>query len=582
MKTRFLALLCALCVVIMASMVACSSDDSPSAQAGNGGSGNAAGQGGAAGVSGNGGNGGSSAQAGNGGSSGTAGSAGDNGGWKKGVVGKANKGVIVLAKGAGQIQGFSVNNGQKTTGLQISTVNGVKSHAKAINFGGHLLNFDGGITMKPMDLPGDGGDSDADTDADAGLDASDDVVSDSNDEAEADAADADNGGVDTTPKVDLSQITPDFAEMWFPIPPYLDSSFQPSIRPYTAILKPDGTVTTVQHFQDWTNELALNCFTTYPSTVNGTPLHSYSGLSVDIADCLNRHFFISNAGKYVWELYSDGTKQILTPNDDLSGASSIICHPQGYLVVTTLPQYAKGNDSNPPEVGVKIKKVTLDGVVSDIASLPVGADYTTLQKFTPCFAFPFTTMGMPIGIRNPITLRSDGSYLVGDVGAKKIYAVSEDGVTTTVFSEMDLLTVSAILAPNDVIYKVDAPFIGTDETGVPFLLTGATIQGYDGTAWQDVLPLPGYDAYVNTMSSGQIKVPCPQKFASLTDSCYQPWGVFIKIGFGANANLYIMDPVKGEIVGVPLDMGGADDAGDTTDSAADAPTDDAESDASAD
>jgi len=474
---------------------------------------------------------------GSGGSSagGTAGTGGTSqGSWKKGVVGKS-KGAITLAKNAGIIQGFAVTTG-----------------------------------MKVMDGNLDGGDPDALADANDPLDGGDEA-----------------GVPDTTPKVDLSGITPDFTEMWIPVPPYVSMDNQPTIAPFTAILKPDGTMSKISHFPDWNTDFALNCFSTFVAEVNGTQLKSYSGLSFDLADCMSRHFMISNSSDKVWELFADGTKQVLASG--IVGASSMICHPEGYLAITTLPQYAKGNDTNPPEVAPKLMKVTLDGQTSTIADLPVGADYATLLTFSPCFAFPFTQNGMPIGIRQMVTLRSDASYLVGDVGARKIYAIDSAGVVTE-FASMDLLTVSAILAPNDIIYKVDAPFIGELNGSAPFILAGASISGYDGAVWNKILDLTGYDAFVNNMSSGQIKVNCPAEFQSLADKCYQPWGVFIKIAFGATPTIYIMDPVKGEIIAIPLDMGGGDagapdaevpDTGDepaddaATPDATDEPTDDA-------
>jgi len=508
MKTRFLALLCALCVVLMASMVACSSDDSPSAQAGNGGSG-AAGSGGQAG---------STAQ---GGSSGTAGGGGTStpgNPWQKGVVGKANKGAVMLAQNAGQIQGFSVYNAQKTTSLEFRNT-------------GSFNNHDSGHGQKVMDLPTDGGDLDADPDAEV----------------------ANSGGVGTVPSIDLSGITPDFSEMWFPIPAYKDMAGNPTVNPLTAVLKPDGAVSTISHFPDWATEFKLGCFSqTFDTNINQTPLKSFAGWSWDMVDCLNRHFLVSNGSNRVYELFPDGTRSILTESlPDPGVPSSIMCHPEGFLVVTLMPGYAKNAPNSKPLVGVKLAKITLDNqpVVSLIAELPISTDYAPQSNFTSCWSFTHTTRAIPTGLHLPLAIKPDLSYLVGDVGARKAYSVSADGQTVSVFADMPQLTASLIYAPNGILYMVESPVLNKTATQV---LQGTTIRAFDGTDYTDILQLDGYDQYINTMSWGMYGATCPPKFAS-EGACKMPFGVFIKISNGATMILYVMDPIKGQFVAIPLD-----------------------------
>ncbi len=420
------------------------------------------------------------------------------GAWKPGVIGKANHGAILLAKNAGQIQGLAVSR-----------------------------------NMKPMDLPfGDAGD-DADLDAD---------LLDSGDEA---------GVPNTVPAVDLSGITPDFTEIWFPVQPYkkLDGT---QVAPLTAVLKPDGTVTTIPHFADWETQtdIVMDCFDdnmTFEVTLNGGQLKSYGGLSLDMADCMGRHFLVSNASDKVWELFTDGTKSVLA--NQLPGASAIMCHPEGYLLVTTLPQFVKNAPNSHPVQGVRIHKLALDGTApSQLAELPVTMDYITPGNVPTCWKYPFTDKALPAGLRLPITLDTNGDLLVGDVGARKIYRVTPDGQSVTAFADMPMLTASAILAPNGIVYLVDAPLL--DKTGQN-VLSGTTIRAFNGTDWVDVIALTGYDQYINAMSWGKNGVPCPPQFAD-AGACLSPWGVFTKISYGATAILYLVDPIKGEFVAIPL------------------------------
>jgi len=484
---------------LFGAQAACSSDsDNPGTMPGTGGSAGIAGSGG-------------SSIDGSSGTGGTAGRGGTGGGtqagqWKKGVVGTADHGAIVLAKNAGQVQGFAISNNLKT-----------------------------------MDDPIDGGDPDA-------------LVADANDPLDG----SDEAGMpNTVPSVDLSGITPDFTEIWFPVQPYkvLDNT---KIAPLTAVLKPDGTVTTIQHFADWETQtdITMTCFDdsmTFEVTLNGSQLKSYGGLSLDMADCMGRHFLVSNAADKVWELFADGTKTVLA--GQFPGASAVMCHPEGYLLITTLPQFVKNAPNSHPVQGVRIYKLPLDGTPpAQLVELPVTADYITPQNVPTCWKYPFTDKALPAGLRLPITLDTNGDILVGDVGARKIYRVTIDGQTSTSFADMPLLTASAILAPNGVVYLVDAPLL--DKTGQT-VLSGTTIRAYNGTDWVDVIALTGYEQYIKAMSWGKNGVPCPPQFAD-AGSCLSPWGVFTKISYGATAILYLVDPIKGEFIAVPLTTGEQD------------------------
>jgi hypothetical protein len=216
-------------------------------------------------------------------------------------------------------------------------------------------------------------------------------------------------------------------------------------------------------------------------------------------------------------------------------------------------------------VGVKLLKVepvTEDGGevwnVTTITELPVASDYLNTTNVAGCEVFPFTSYSLPIGLRIPITLRPDNTFLVADVGARKIYTVTADGSQTTLFADTPLFTASIILAPNDVVYMVDAPIVELIDTTIG-IVRGTVIKGYDGTAWTKILEFTGYESYVNNMSGGMQPYNCEVEYPGKW--CFQPLGVYTKVTYGAQPTLYVMDPIKGTFSAVPLDMGQGGAAG---------------------
>ena len=492
---RYLAFLFGITTFAGLGLAACSDDSSPNPAATGGNS-----------------NGGSGGTAGNGGTStgGTAGNGGATGdAWKKGVVG-TSKGVITLAKNAGRIQGFTVST-----------------------------------SLKTMDGEFDAGDDGAAGTSGASGEAGSGGIADAGDEA---------GVPDTTPKVDFSGITPDFTEMWVPVPPYAyGANDEVKIAPEVAVVKPDGTVTSLHPFTDWpSQDFVWTCLGSYNVKVNDVDMRAYGGLSFDMADCEGRHFMISNMSNKVWEIAADGTKTVLV--DNLTGPSTIGCH-QGALLISTLPQY----DDVVPVQGPSLKRVTLDGgAVTDIVTLPIIPGYANNTTTAICGTYPGTTKSVPIGMKIPFAVRTDGSFLIGDAGAKTIYAVSEDGQNVSVFTTMQRFTVSAILAPNDIVYTVEPPVVNAMNWSVAL---GTIIKAFDGSQWITLQELIGYDGLASNMSNQYIHVDCPANAPADAD-CQQPSGGFVKIMFGATPVIYIVDPIKGELIAIPLDMGGGVDAGD--------------------
>jgi len=466
---------------------------------------------------------------GNGGSAGSGGSVETDGGdagsggfaetnkWKKGIVGRANQGSIVLAKNAGQIQGFAVKPG---------------------------------MVMRAMDLDA-GLDADLDASLDAENDSTEDVISDAENETSQ---------PNTVPVINFGSITPDFTEMWLPIPPYADANKKNTIAPITIIIKPDASIETIEHFPDWTTEFTLDCFNTFATIVNGEQLQSYGGLSVDMTECLGRHFFVSNASNKVYELFADGSREVLTDQLPEPGVpSAIMCHPEGYLIVSVLPGYVKNAPMALPSEAPKLVKITISSIpeIDLIATLPIADNYVTPGQITTNWCFTHTKLAPASGIRIPLAVRGDGSILIGDVGARIVYEVTKDGNTIKQFSEMPLLTASAIFAPNEVMYMIDAPLLNKSGDAI---LQGTMIRAYDGNTWTDILELGGYEPYIKNMSWGNYGAECPPQFAS-EGACRMPYGVFTKISHGASPILYIIDPIKGELIAVPLDMDNETDAG---------------------
>lgn len=218
----------------------------------------------------------------------------------------------------------------------------------------------------------------------------------------------------TVPQVDFSQASPN-STLVIAVPPYLEQGpLAPAHPPYTVYIHPNGSVEAVQHFQDWTNELAVQCYGTFPVTVNGSPLQSYGGMVWDVATGLGRTFITTSADDCVYEVLPNGLMNELACG--LEGPSSMMMHPMGFLAITTLPAYVKNLPESMPERAVKLYKLVVDSKeLTEIATLPVPADYETDQSF--CYEFPFTDYALPTTVRNPLGMLSDGSYMVADSGA---------------------------------------------------------------------------------------------------------------------------------------------------------------------
>lgn len=530
------------------SAQACSSDEDPGTQPATGGTGamagssgtggNAAGNGGSAtggsageadsSVGGNAGEGGS-ATGGNSGEGGSSPDAGDDAdasidgssdsgtdadaeagpsdnGWKKGVPGKAKQ-VVVISKGIGGIQGLSIDRGTTPMSTQVKA--------------GGWRSLDAG--------------------------------------EDAEEAGTDPDVPNTIPTVNLSQVDPDFQEIWVPVPPYVkcpggdcSDNTTHSIPPMTAIIKADGTVTGVQHFQDWYGRFTLQCFGTNPIMLNNVKVLSYGGLNEELETCNGRHFHTANGDKQVIELFADGSPpQVIV--DDLPAISTLTCHPMGYLLAVTLPGYEKGVLISPPVEGVKLWKVMIDQKTkTELATLPVPADYATPQLISTCPLFP-GAYARPAGLKILLDVMPDGRVLVGDAGARKFYVVDiNNGNAISPLTDMSMYMSAVKTAPNGIIYALDIPVLDNSTLAI---LVGTKVRAFDPDTnlWTEIVELTGYSGYVSSMSWAFMAAQCPAGSAST--NCVQPWGVFSKLDRGNKPQLYIMDNIKQEFNGVKLDMG---------------------------
>ncbi len=496
MKNRlafWVTVVMSLCLGMLAS---CGSDEESKGAGGTSGSGGSVDDGGA-GDSATGGSGGTGGIGGAGGDGGTGGGGGEAGapenGWKKGVVGKS-KGIIEISSNAGRIQGIAVN---------ASTPMMLKDHV--------------------MDDPMDGGD-------DSGTTAP-----------------------DTTPSINFSGITPDFTQMLIPIPPYTYGWPEENLlAPEIAVVDQAGEMTILQPFPTWpSTDFASHCLGAYNTNVNGNELRAYGGLGFDLATCMNRYFLISNMSNKVWEVYPNGDMDVLVEN--LPGPSLVQCH-QGELLISTLPQYEDDFDTGgvKPATGVGLHRVNIDtGELTTIVIIEPTADYADNTTIAMCGTYPGTTdRYIPIGVNVPFAVRADNTLLIADPAAKRIYSCDNDGSNVQQFAYMEQFTVSAIMAPNDVVYSVEPPII---EWTYDTIARNAVIKAYDGKEWTIVQELSGYEPYGKFMSNQYIRVDCPDGMASDAE-CYQPSGGFIKVIPGAQPVLYVVDPIKGELSAIPLDM----------------------------
>lgn len=361
------------------------------------------------------------------------------------------------------------------------------------------------------------------------------------------------------PKVDFGTTSPS-SDLHIFTPPYLRLENEKLVEaepPYSVTYSPGGTVSVEEHFPDWRTDWTIDCFIPHPVTVNGLNLQTYAGVTFDVETKLNRYFFATSADDAVYELRPGLEPKILAEGFGLP--STLMVHPQGFLIVTTLPGYVKNAPLNPPpELPAKLFKIAIDEphTVTEIASLPIPSDY---ENISSCYEFTFTPYAMPTSFRLPVALKEDGSYWMGDVGARRLYKISADGNTVEKIASMPLLVVALISAPNDVLYMVTPPILGNN--GGPedpdYILKGVTIYALNEatTDWEEIVELTGYDGHEDDMSWGKFAIPCPDEYVDAgVPLCKQPIGVYFKVVPDVTPLLFVSDPITARLFEIPLDM----------------------------
>jgi hypothetical protein len=365
---------------------------------------------------------------------------------------------------------------------------------------------------------------------------------------------ADDDPPQTAPKINGDELGDNkFSQMILPILAYQTSDGTP-IPPYTMVVDGEWKTEIIQHFETWpSQDIDMSCYTPYPTIINGQGMKAHNGFSMDTAVCLNRWFLVTNGSTKVWELYSDGTRDVLA--DLQKPLSAILCHPQGHLIVSALTTYVQ-------DEGFKVKtpssvhKVNLNGNTELISEMPVPDGYATNNMFGLCGAFPGVSPDyIPPGMNIFLTMHPNGSLLVGEMGAQRIYNIDANS-SITEFAKMEELTIGGLLAPNEVIYTVVPPM--TDQTHST-VYRGTMIRAFADQQWQDVVEVTGYESFTQAMGNFSRGTPCTEDPSGY---CYQPIGSYFKLAAGIEPMLLITDPIKGELSAIPLDMENDDtDAG---------------------
>ncbi|MDD5502313.1 MAG: hypothetical protein PHH26_02485 [Candidatus Thermoplasmatota archaeon] len=498
---RVFILLCFVVAAGLISVVACSSNNNQVNPVGTGGSGATA-QGGA---------GGSQVEAGIGGTSGIAGSSGSAGQSDSGLDGTAGT-TGSWPKGAGYGH--------------------VDSITHLINGAGSLVNLTHRSGQKTMDYTPSGNDP---------LDAGDGA-----------------GAPNTVPTIKSDQVK---SEIWMPIIPYFSSpDLVDTYPPLVVIAKPNEVPVVLQPFTVAEAETEFSLTSPYvgktvwsPHTVmvNGQKLAALTGLDMSLVHCSVgggpvRHFLTSNGADKIFELFEDGTRQTLVSG--LIAPSQMLCHPDGYLLVTTLPiwgcaypeESVFGCENTGLKTPAKILKVTLDGTISEFATLPFDLKYPANQ--IPLSNWLRTTTDlMPQGWRYPMALKPDNSIVVGDQAGLAIMHVSGDGQTVEKVADMPALTSSAILAPNGFIYVISNMLMQEDGKTI---LTPPSIQVLDNDQWTTLQEIDGYQPFTDYLTSYMVGAPCAAQDGGL---CLEPIGVLECIDFDDQNNLCIASSVKGSL-----------------------------------
>ena len=344
------------------------------------------------------------------------------------------------------------------------------------------------------------------------------------------------------------------------VPPYKE----PAYAPYTVYFHPSKTVDVVSHYTDWTNELDVACFGDYPVVVNSISMQTYAGMMWDVASDSTRDFITTTADDCIYQVMPDGSRDEIVCG--LEGPSSLIMHPDGFLVVTTLPTYPADQAGALPLHGVRLYKVEIDTkTLTEIAEMPIPNDYETDQSF--CGQFTYTQNWLPTTMWNPVALWGDGSFMLSDVGAGKVYKVSEDGSMIEEYATTNI-AVAGLTVAHDVLYAVNSPVLGDKWDGEgPKIAKDATMSAWDEALgqWVDVTTLPGYINYPGDLSAQQTVVTCPQDMVDLGYmECFVPLAITMKLVPGQTATdpyIIVSDRATARIFQITLTYGTESDAG---------------------
>jgi len=349
----------------------------------------------------------------------------------------------------------------------------------------------------------------------------------------------------TIPNVDFSAATPT-SVLTIEVPPYRDpNTYQPAYPPYTVWIHPDGSKDISGNFDDWSTLLSWGCYNTTVVSVNGNPLVAMGSMPWDVVSTGTRDFVLTSANDCVYEVFLDGTRNALACG--IEGPSAMTLNGN-QLMVTTLPGFDK-NTYDVPVQAVKLLSIDIDtSAVTEVASMPIPADYEKDHYY--CYAFPFTTYKLPTTIRNPVAVLSDGSFMVADTGASRIYHVASDGSTVNEYSTVWIFVAGLTAAPNDVLYAVYPPIIGDKLDGQGFKVgLNPALAAWDevSSLWVTVTEIPGYTTLnAGSIGAGNLRIDCPATMTSQGyQECYVPVGLYMKLVPGENAGtpyLIISDP----------------------------------------
>jgi hypothetical protein len=288
--------------------------------------------------------------------------------------------------------------------------------------------------------------------------------------------------------------------------------------------------------------------------INGGPVRLISGIALKTASVGGIVYAVSNVSNTLIS-YNIATQTRTDFDLGSLGVSGLMALPSGVLVFATMRTFTAGSwngANNDPGNLVEAEPIhiqTFDPatqMITELASIS-GGSRVLAQNSTPASADSYFLAGTT----NAIALAQDGSILVSDRLAGKVYKVAIDGSTVTELftTPGNVLLSSLVEAPNNIIYVVKS---ATANHNCDTILTRPTIAYWDENALAlvDWFDLGEGDIYADVLNAVSITGVLERNLG--IDRTFLGAGLHVDLTYDNQANLIVATSLTGVTQAVPV------------------------------